>query len=272
MFRRVMIFILLSSSPLYLFAEDYTVASEVLWPESKLVIDIVYPLPVTERPLPAEKKQIEEEISDALPVIIFNELSGMILDSHTRVKDYLNGKTSVIPRVFKLADKAAREISIFSRDMKNLEIRYTVSLYPDIAEIFLPAPPHEELGRLLKFVPSADFTGIVIYIDRQKGFTPSLFPRIYDQNMNLIMDRFHIDSDMIKKWGAVQYRQNLDLAGSVERIGHSPLKLAARGLFGVNNTDIIISTLDAEKILSRKKNINLIYQGRILIVYERSTR
>ncbi len=267
MFRRVMIFVLLFSSSLYLFAVDYTVTSEVLWPDDALIITIVYPIPVTERPLPAVKKQIEEKISDNLPVIIFDELSGLILDSHTRIQDYLNKKTSLIPRVFKLADKAERERSIFSKDMKNLEIQYTINLYPDIVEIFLPSPPHEEIGRLLRFVPSADFTGIVIYIDEHKDFTPSLFPRIYDQNMNLIMDRFHIDTDMLKKWGAAGYRKDLDLAGSAGRIGLSPLKLTARGLFGVNNTDIIISTLDAEKILSRGKNINLIYQGRILIVY-----
>ncbi len=265
MFRKIVIVIFFICSTFSLFSEEYTVTSKVIWPEDKIIINIVYPFHVTERPLPAVKKQLEERISENLREIIFNELSGMILDSHTSIKDFLKENTSAIPMVFSLADKAVRESSLFSRDMKSLEIKYTISLYPDVAEIFLPHAPHEELEKILKFVPSTDFTGIVIYV--RGNFTPSMFPRIYDQRMNLIMDRFHVDPEKIKQWGTVRYSRDLDFSKEIDRIGLNPLKLAARGLFGINNTDIIISPIEAEKILSRESNINLIYQGRILIVY-----
>ena len=38
-------------------------------------------------------------------------------------------------------------------------------------------------------------------------------------------------------------------------------------LFGIYNTDLIISTGDAQKILSKQHNIDLIKKGRILIIY-----
>ncbi len=265
MFRKIFIVILIICSAFSLFAEEYTVTSKVIWPEDKIIIDIVFPFQLSERPLPAMKKQMEEKISEDLKGIIFNELSGMFLDSHTRVKEFLKENPAAIPMVFSLADKAERESSLFSKNMKSLKLKYTIRLYPDVAEIFVPPSPHEELEKILKFVPSADFTGIVIYV---KGdFTPSLFPRIYDQSMNLIMDKFHVDPEKIKQWGTVRYGEDLDFLKEIDRIGPNPLKLTARGLFGINNTDIIISSLEAEKILSRDNNINLIYQGRILIVY-----
>lgn len=276
MSRKLFLLFIAAGISAFLSAEEYTVESNVMWQESRLIIDVTYPLQVSQKPLPAIKKQIENRVSDHLKEIIFNELAGVILDSHTKVSDYMDKNPDAVFKVYNLSDSAKREYSLFARDMKSVKIRYSISLYPDIAGIFISGAPHEELDRILKFVPSADFSGIVIYVKkltpyfRKEGegmFTPSLFPRIYDQRMNLVMDRFHVSPESILKWGTTGFRRDLDYQKNLERIGHNPLKITARGLFGINNTDIIISNREAEKILAREENINLIYEGRILIVY-----
>ena len=128
----------------------------------------------------------------------------------------------------------------------------------------------------MDFIPSADFSGIVIYVDNQLpmygkqsngAFSPSLFPRIFDEELNLVVGPLMVDPETIRKAGTVGYQtlsDSLDLA----RIGQNPLRLKARGIFGTNNTDLIISTREADKILSRQNNLDLITQGKILIIYD----
>ncbi len=259
-----------------LYGGEYSVSSKILWNSGKFVIDIGYPLESTERALPAVKKQVELKVSENLGRIIFTELSPVIIDSHTTVKSFLHDSPSSAEKIYGLADKARLEYSLFSKDMRSVNIRYTLKLYPDIAGIFFSHKEHRSIDKLLYFVPSADFSGIVIYVEnpavlfgkgRKGSFSPSLFPKIYDEKMNLIMDKTNVDPESILKWGVTGYRNDFDLTKETSRIGYNPVKITARGLFGINNTDIIIPDREASKILSKDHNIDLIYKGRILIIY-----
>ncbi len=260
----------------FLSAGDYTVSSQIKWVQGEWVLNITCPLKQSEMVLPALKSRAEDTVSDDLKDIIFAQLQTLVLDSRTTVREYIQQHPEVIPHIYALSDKARRTFSLLSKDMKNVKIQYKLYLYPDIAALFTQNQQLEQIPPLLHFVPSTNFTGIIIYVKKtlpQFGkksngqFNPSLFPRIFDDTMNLVMDKYNVDPKSIRKWGTVGFRTDLNIRNSAKRVGLHPLKIAARGLFGIKNTDIIIPASEAAKILSRKSNINLIYNGRIIIVF-----
>ncbi len=268
--------VLFLCSAVFLTAENYSVSSQTKWVEGEWILTISYPLERSEMVLPALKSKAEDTVSDDLKDIIFNQIQSLVLDSRTTVKEYIQQHPESISGIYALSNKAHRTYSILSGDMKSVEIQYILNLYPDIAGLFMQHKQRSPISPLLRFVPSTDFTGIIIYIKKtlplfgkisNGSFIPSLFPRIFDDTMNLVMDKYNVDPESIRKWGTVGFRRDLNMRNLEKRVGLHPLKIAARGLFGINNTDIIIPASEAAKILSRKSTINLIYSGRIIIIY-----
>ena len=89
--------------------------------------------------------------------------------------------------------------------------------------------------------------------------------------MNLIYEKNIVDPDQAKKHSIVLYTGTLDDSEYRDRIGTEPLRIIARGVFGDNRTDPIISNEDAERILAKKENIELLRQGKIVIVCDKDT-
>ncbi len=245
------------------------------WRDQQLVIEIQKDIPDTERALPGIKFQIEKSVEKDLYYILLRGIERLVIDSRTTGKEFIEKHPSVINSVFGLTSSLKRTNSILTRDLKSVIITYSLDMYPFVAELFIPNTRPSPVTPLLQFIPSSDFTGIVIYVDQllplygkegKDNFTPSLFPRIFDENLNLVAGPLMADPASVKEYGTVGYRQITDLS-DIKRIGQNPLKMRARGLFGINNTDIIISHRDAELILSRENNIDLITKGKIVIIY-----
>jgi len=75
-----------------------------------------------------------------------------------------------------------------------------------------------------------------------------------------------VDPNIATSQGIVRYGTDQDPITYVERIGGDPLRIVARGLFGVSPTDPIIADIDALRILSSPENRALLREGRIVIV------
>jgi hypothetical protein len=85
--------------------------------------------------------------------------------------------------------------------------------------------------------------------------------------MTLVLDRLMCNPSDLAKWGMAAYVTRMDEGPLVSRIGLSPLRVAARAVFGINSTDVIISTDAVRQLLSLTENIALLQQGRIVIVF-----
>jgi len=254
---------------------DLKVDYEVNWKNKQLEITVASLIDTISKPLPSVKYSIETKTKQNLPYILLNGIELLTVDSRTKGKDYIMLHPSVITSIFDISPQLVKVYSIVSNDLKTLTIKYTLDLYPHIAELFIPHSRANKLSAIMDFIPSADFTGIVIYVDEKLpmygkqstgSFNPSLFPKIFDEKLNIVMDLLMVDPESIKQNGAVGY-QTLSDTLDLERIGETPLELKARSIFGINNTDLLISTRDAVKILSRQNNLELIKQGKILIIY-----
>ena len=248
----------------------------VNWDRHEFDIEITNVLPLSDKSLPSLKSIIENNNKTDLPYIILSGIQKITINSKTKGAEYITEHPNTIKNILDLAPDFVKISSLFSLDFKFLVTTYSIDIYPAIAELFLKHSRTTKLTQNLNFVPSASFTGIVIYVDNNlplygkhsKGnYSPCLFPRIFNEQLDLIVDPLMVDPDIIKKEGTVGYQTSAKLL-NIARVGNSPIKIKARGIFGINNTDLIISTRDSEKILSKTENLELIKQGKILIIYE----
>ncbi|HEX7320454.1 MAG TPA: hypothetical protein VF399_08880 [bacterium] len=115
-----------------------------------------------------------------------------------------------------------------------------------------------------KETESTEFTGIVIDC-RNLGLTPALFPRVIDNlseevyAINFADPRFVIDGGLVLYSTSDVYNNN--------RIGYYPLRIQALGVSGAKMTDIKISMFDARRIHGSKRNLALLKECRVAIIF-----
>ena len=156
--------------------------------------------------------------------------------------------------------------------------RYTLPFF-GAEGISSPLFPSREtpIRRSLGYVATRKFSGLLIHAkgrlpeagsSRMTAARPALFPRIWDEQMNLVLDKGMCSPEALARWGMVGYALDPDEDAAVLRVGNFPLRLAARGVFGDKPADIVISTDGARKLLTLAENIALLREGRIVIVYD----
>jgi hypothetical protein len=69
----------------------------------------------------------------------------------------------------------------------------------------------------------------------------------------------------IFEWGVVQYTTHTDL--KPPRAGSKPLVVTAVGVYNSAGTDIMISVTDAQRIHGSKKNVQLLKECRVVIIF-----
>jgi len=104
------------------------------------------------------------------------------------------------------------------------------------------------------------FTGLIIDA-RSLGLETTFSPVIYDETGKLVYGIKEIDAGLAMTQGMVDYAPTPDLAQEAlngkSRAGTQPIIIKAIGLKD-NNHNIIISTTDADKILTANQSINFL--------------
>lgn len=115
-----------------------------------------------------------------------------------------------------------------------------------------------------KQVESSEHTGIIIDC-RGFKFNPSLFPKICNEISEEIYSVNFADPRYVIEGGLVLYTTK-DLFNN-PRIGYNPLRILAIGVIGEKMTNIKISSFDARRIHGSKKNLLLLRECRIAIIF-----
>jgi hypothetical protein len=161
--------------------------------------------------------------------------------------------------------------------------RYTM-LMDRISALFTRHRQPIQPPRPLIRAQSADYSGIIIIADGelpvhgrrgQALVEPCIFPKIWDTEMNLVYERNMLNPDSVTGNRMVRYtaRESIfrpspsGLEGELAAlVGHNPLRILAREVFGANPTDPVIDREDALKILSSENNRRLLREGRVVLV------
>lgn len=258
--------------------EDISVKKTIEWETGTIYLDMTLPIPQNHTIFPLNHMYCEQFLSENVSYIIMKTLNSLLLDSNSTLGSYLQENPDLIIPIKNTYQKATRIYSQISTDFQTLVVRYKISLYPELAKLLITHDIAYELPFSSYAEPANKYsTGIVIYVKselplvkstKKSLLNPSLFPKIFDNDFNVIFNKEMVEPNYIKKWGIVSYTTDLTLNDQRDRIGKNPLYLSARGIFGNYMTDIIISLEDSQKI-SNSHYRKLLKEGKIVLVLEK---
>jgi outer membrane protein OmpA-like peptidoglycan-associated protein len=211
-----------------------------------------------------------------MPVLIKDPLFSLPVDSSRQLGDLILNESLTLEQLSEIIDDSHQATSVFNGSNSltvgsDLNLRQIGSL---MVLHRIPYTPNEPI----ETITSKVFTGIIIdargklpvhgeFVTDEA--VPCFFPEVWDQNMNLIYERNMVDSALAKNQGIVQYHFDDETKAVSDRAGTNPLHIKALELYGRNRTDPVISRQDALRILTVPENVNLLKQGRIVILMDK---
>jgi hypothetical protein len=233
--------------------------------------------------LPTGRSQAEELISEEFPILIQPSLLSIPVDSSSTMKDLIDRGEFTLHSIGNLALSAKRFPSAFSQDLSSLTTSYSVDLTV-ISSALIRHRHTADIPRTLESSPGGTYTGIIIFAAEElpvhgrnisARVLPCLFPKIWDSEMNLIYQRNMVEPEQARSSGIVRYVSAdkvfmptpSGLDSSLEAfVGSNPLRILARGVYGVRPTDPVIDRNDILLIISSEENRRLFREGRVVIV------
>lgn len=220
-------------------------------------------------------------LDQAFPRELFDGLLPVPVDSRQVIEDAVRADPDLASRIADLATTAERDVPRPAPDLRGISRSYRVPMFPHLTSLFVQHSVPFQMERVVRWVPTREFTGIVIYaaeplpVHGTGGTTtnpdtalivPALLPQIYDTNLRPVLETDMVRPSAIDRWGVVHYTNRTNPDAWRERAGTQPLRIMARRLFGIIPTDIVISAEDADRILASEHNRNLLREGRIVVI------
>ena len=234
--------------------------------------------------LPSGRTQGESLLSTGYLRLIRPGILELQVDSSSTIADLVSRGEFNLAETQTLAVNARSVPPALSPDIRNMLASYTISLL-DVSAALLRHTRPSPVMRTLNPVSAAKYTGIVIIASESLPVhsmrsaslpVPCLFPKIWDSEMNLIYERNMLESRDIQmvRYSSPQsiFRNNPSgLSPELqETVGDRPLRIFARGVFGIKPTDLIISRDDAMLIISSEGNRRLLSQGKVAVILDES--
>lgn len=260
------------------------------WDKGELNARITLDLASAGIRLPTGRNQAEELLAAAYSSLLQPFVLSIPVDSSDTIGDLVNRGVFSLRETGAILAASRKVAPVLSADLRFLSADYTVAV-PTVSAALIRHSRAAEPFRTLIPVPSASYTGIIIIAggalpihgrNTAAALLPCLFPKIWDTDMNLIYERNHTDPRISRQNAIVRYEREENIfrptpSGLSEElenlVGPNPLRILARGVFGVRPTDPVIDREDALTIISSENNRRLLREGRIaLIVPEASLK
>ncbi len=253
-----------------------TSQSYLNWENNTFISSIELDTDAANIQLPSGRNIATSRIEQNLPLLVKSPLLSITVNSSTQLAEAVLWDLVSIEDVSDIVEEGTTTPAIFSRTGNSLSTRHTISLQQISQALIQHQSPYQP-SIPIKTVSSRAYTGIIIdargQLPVQGEFTsesvqPALFPRIWDDNMSLLYELNMAEPEIVKESGLVRYATNTFQTDYQDRVGSDPLRITARGVFGIHRTDPIISENDALKILSVQENIDLLTQGKVIILVD----
>jgi hypothetical protein len=262
------------------FAEEpETVQARLAWTAGELRLDAVRALDPGTSSIVRAKSDAQAALESRISPLLAAALADVPLDSSHTIGGLAAEDPGFSESIHALARTARPEAVFLSTDFARLTVRWIFSLFGPRGVTGYLLPEREgAMRRPLGFAASRAFTGLVIYAQgplpavgtgSTAALRPALFPRIWDENMNLVLEKGQVRASSLSAWGMVGYLDRLDEEAIRQRAGTDPLRVAARAVFGKLPVDVVIPVEAARQLLTVAQNVEALRLGRICIVYDR---
>jgi len=283
--NRIMAFLLVFFAAAGIFADTKMGISGLLeWDTQQIKATITLDLASAGVRLPAGRGQGEVILGDGYLRLIRPSLLELQVDSSSTIADLIDRGEFTLLEAERLTLAANSMPPSLSHDMLKMSALYTISLTSISSALIRHSAPLA-VSRILNPVSSARYTGIIIIADESLPIhgmrssampIPCLFPKIWDTEMNLIYERNMLNngiSTMVRYAPRTSIFLNNPSGLSPELrevVGDRPLRLFARGVYGIKPTDLIIDQSDANIIFSSDENRRLLTEGKVAIILNES--
>ncbi len=262
-------------------SQEIESSSRIDWSTNRFAIELAATLSPTSSRTAATIHRMQTRLDQEFPDALFNGLLPLPVDSRRVIEDAVREDPDLASEIAGLARSAERSVPRPLDTLQGVARTYSVALFPDLTRLFVNHRVPFQMERVVRWVPTREFTGIVIYAaeplplhgsgtgsdsPEQVQLVPALLPEIYDTDFRPILEQDMIDPTAIERWGVAHYTDQTDPEAWRERAGTQPLRIMARRAFGVIPTDVMISPEDADRILASDHNRNLLKNGRIVII------
>ncbi|HOT58298.1 MAG TPA: hypothetical protein PK074_01635 [Spirochaetales bacterium] len=252
-----------------------TIKTSIDWNTQKIIVQARLNMQRAGFKIPAGRTDAELYMKTQLPLLCRDTVLSVAFDSYRTILDTLNDQTIRAADIEAYMSSWTQVASSLSTDLTYLNMEITYDLIK-LASLYIKHTKALDLPVTLDYEPTRNYSGILIYA---KGYypvqgefetgklEPSLFPRIYDESMQLILERNYVNPEILRNSGICGWAQDINSPDIVLRTGQDPLRILAYKVFGTKRSDIIITKQDALKILLNENNRKLIENGKVVIVY-----
>jgi hypothetical protein len=252
------------------------------WEKMSIAVDIRLDLAEAGIKMPSGRGQAEEILLSDYVRLVRPLILELPVDSSTVIADLVTAGVLDDAIVDQMALSARRIPPAFSTDFALLSSSRTIDLRV-IAPMLLRHKQALDIAPPLLPVPAASFSGILILAYEELPVhgreslampVPCLFPKVWDTGMNLIYAREVTEPRaggyaMVRYTGAdsIFHDSPSGIAPELAAlIGENPLRIIARGVFGIHPTDLIIDRDDALLILSSETNRALLRDAKVAVI------
>ncbi|MDR2510754.1 MAG: polymerase [Spirochaetaceae bacterium] len=281
--RAILVIFLLIPAPFVFSAGGETISGYLDWENMVINAEVRLNLRNTGISMPSGRALAEERLFSEYFSNIQPFLQSIPVDSSSVLGDFVE-RGELSPEMLDgLAFEAVMTPPSISLDFQTIRASYKITL----SEVSSALIRHRRAGEFYSIVnpaPAASYTGVVIIADSElpihgrnsaAHLIPCLFPKIWDTEMNLIFDKTLTDPAIYDSKTMVHYfnaehifrKTPSSLSPEIQKIvGDKPIRIIARGVFGITATDPIIDSADALLLLSAEQNRALLRQGRVVII------
>ncbi len=252
-------------------------SSVIDWSRSSFVSDVRLDTEKAGIKMPSGKRAALNFVETKLPDLIKDPLLSLYVNSSQQLGDLVISNNITLEQLTDIIDDGKKTPGIFTDGTLTLLTTHTINLN-EISSLMIKHHFPYKNAKPIENIASRAYTGIIIdargELDVHGEFMsdsvyPCFFPQIWDENMNLIYERNMGDPESEFKKGMIQYDWRDDESVYHSRIGHDPLRIKARKVYGHLRTDPVISREDALKILSVPENQKLLEQGKVVVLLDK---
>jgi hypothetical protein len=249
------------------------------WEKMEISFEVSLDLAQSGYKLPTGRAASEAELSRLYPVLVRPVLEALPVNSSATIGVYLAEGRLDPDFTAEIAAMAGSVPPFLSADFQRIRSIYRLGL-TDIATLIPPRQNSVLATPPLNPADTGVYTGIIVIADGElpvhgKRSTalplPSLAPRLWDSDMNLLFDRSKTQSGVLPFH--YMSTENIlsprpgGLSLEAEAVaGTNPLRIIASEVFGECPTDLVITTDDAAKILANEDNRRILREGKFIII------
>ena len=260
------------------------ITGTVEWDTLQITADVSLDLASAGIRLPAGRTQGESLLGQEYLRLIQSGILELQVDSSSTIGDLVQRREFSLPEAEALAMMARSLPPSLSPDLKSILSSYNIPLSGISAALLRHNNP-SPITRTLSPVSTAQYTGIIIIASENLPVhgrrssalpVPCLFPKIWDSNMNLVYERNMIVSrnTAMAHYAPLESIFQKNPSGLTPEltavVGERPLRIFARGVFGIKPTDLIIDRSDSLLIISSEENRRLLSEGKVAIILDNS--